>query len=347
MIIGTTDEGCELQIFYDVDLIDDEDLEFTGSLVLCQAENNQLGLAGNYDSYQWSTGATTPEISINGPGNYSVTVTTTEFCIASSEVEIVEASDIQPVIEFINPNCVEANSGIIIVNPIEGGNPPYLYALGDGPFSEDNIFTNLPPGEYQVNILDAGGCDFSFNGTLEEVENRFKLVNEPQKRIFAGDTIALTFGTGATIISYQWTPTNGLSCADCETPIASPKQTTTYTLVATDNQGCTATTEFVVVVKESLIFMPNAFSPNQDGINDVIWPQTTGAVTRISRFAIYDRWGEAVFVVADAAPESDALRWRGDYKGQPLDNAIFTWFAEIELENGSKRLVSGDLALIK
>ncbi len=347
IVSGTSDEGCELQIYYDVNLLMEDDLEFTGDLILCEDGTSTLGLAGDYQSFEWSTGAQTSEIEIPGVGTYGVTVTTPEFCIVSGEVEVVSAEDVEPQVAFINPNCSDSNTGRIAVTPIIGGNGPYLYALGNQPFTDNPFFDNLPPGDYEVNIIDASGCSYEVLGTLTESDRQFELVNESQLQVFPGDTVALTVASASTVVSYDWSPGRWLSCTDCPTPIASPRETITYTLTAINSDSCMASTDFLVIVNDNLIAVPNAFSPNEDGVNDVLRPAIVGPVRNITRYAIYNRWGERIFMVANAAPESPSLEWDGTFQGQLLDNAVFTWFAEVELESGKSAIVSGDVLLVK
>ena len=344
---GETDEGCTLQLFYEVRVIDDDELEFAGNLTFCETSENTLGLADSFAEYQWSTGATTPEIPISAPGTYGVTVTTDQLCVLSGEAQVLSPEEFQPDINFLDPDCTDSNTGRIIVNPISDGNPPFLYSLDDRPFTPEPVFNNLPPGDYQVNIRDGAGCDFSFTGSLFETENNLRLAVNPEERIFIGDSTTLQVNSPANLVRYRWTPAQGLSCSDCPSPAASPNQTTVYTVEVTDEKGCMASASLTLTVNESFVAVPNVFSPNNDEVNDVFRPIATGPVRQFIRFEIFDRWGGRVFSVENSEPESLSLQWDGSAGGQPLDNGVFLWFAEVELENGSTRIISGDLALVK
>ena len=344
---GETVEGCPLQIFYEVRVIDDESLEFTGNLTLCGQDSNTLGLTDTYSEYVWSTGATTPEINISAPGTYGVTVTTEQLCVISGETQVSTAEEFQPEINFVAPDCTDPNTGSIAILPIAGGNPPFLYSLNERPFIPEPTFNNLPPGDYQVNIQDGAGCEFSFSGTIVETENNLRLAVQAEERIFLGDSTVLEAMSPANLESYRWTPARGLSCTDCPSPAASPDQTTTYTVEVRDAKGCTASASLTLMVNPSFVVVPSVFTPNNDGLNDSFGPIVTGPVRRFVRFQIYDRWGETVFQAENTEPENPALQWDGTASGQLLDNGVFVWMAEVELENGGTRIISGDVTLIK
>jgi gliding motility-associated-like protein len=107
----------------------------------------------------------------------------------------------------------------------------------------------------------------------------------------------------------SWSPNNGLSCDDCPDPIASPVISTTYIITVTDSLGCQSFDTLDVVVLESVVNLPKAFSPNMDGINDIIFAE--GMYVSEFNLKIYNRWGQIVFETNDMA-----LGWNGEYMGQ-------------------------------
>ncbi len=96
------------------------------------------------------------------------------------------------------------------------------------------------------------------------------------------------------------------------------------------------------------VFIPNVFSPNQDGIND--WFYISGAesaVQTIPFLRIYDRWGGLVFEAFDIEPNVESSGWDGTEKGKRLMSAVFVWVAEIEFKDGSTEIFSGDITLLR
>ena len=92
--------------------------------------------------------------------------------------------------------------------------------------------------------------------------------------------------------------------------------------------------------KESNIYIPNAFSPNGDGKNDVLYVRANN-VTKIY-FAVYDRWGQKMFET------TDIMRgWEGTFKGKRIDPAVFGWYAEGECVGGNKFMKKGNVTLLR
>ena len=109
---------------------------------------------------------------------------------------------------------------------------------------------------------------------------------------------------------YLWSPSAGLSCDDCDNPIAIPYITSDYMVSVTDSSGCVGSTEFTLFVGEPLdIYVPNAFTPNGDGQNDVF--EVYGIGISQVELTIYNRWGQEVFQESSNRPQ-----WDGMFKGK-------------------------------
>ncbi|MBI4649385.1 MAG: gliding motility-associated C-terminal domain-containing protein, partial [Bacteroidia bacterium] len=148
-------------------------------------------------------------------------------------------------------------------------------------------------------------------------------------------------GTTAGGLHYRWSPPDGLSCTDCQQTYASPEETTVYTLEVTDTNGCISTTGITINVNFSfVIFIPDIFSPNGDGNNDMLYVR--GKKIQTIRFAVYDRWGEKVFETTDID-----TGWDGTYRGKPMNPAVFVYYVTGKFENGDEIKISGNVALVR
>ncbi|HIF14805.1 MAG TPA: PKD domain-containing protein [Bacteroidetes bacterium] len=135
--------------------------------------------------------------------------------------------------------------------------------------------------------------------------------------IFIGNNIQLSASGGLT---YQWSPSTGLDDPTSSSPIASPSQTTTYTITITDQNNCTATDSVKIeVLSLQSLFIPTAFSPNDDNQNDVLYVRGSG-IDQLS-LKIYDRYGRMIFTTTDISKG-----WDGSFKGKPLSNNVFTYY---------------------
>jgi gliding motility-associated-like protein len=119
------------------------------------------------------------------------------------------------------------------------------------------------------------------------------------------------------IDSIVWSPDSTLSCRKCKNPVASPRQTTTYkATIYYGKNGITCTNEAEITItvlttcNGDIVYVPNTFTPNNDGHNDVFRIRGNG-VTKINHFRVFDRWGNKVFESLDVSPNSDLAGWNG------------------------------------
>ena len=147
--------------------------------------------------------------------------------------------------------------------------------------------------------------------------------------------------------NYAWDPSGSLNAANIYNPTASPLQTTNYVVTISDPNvpECAVTREVTVVVQEISceepeIFIPNAFTPNGDGENDVLYVRGN-SITEIN-LAIYNRWGEVVFESQD-----QNLGWDGTFKGKEVDPAVYVYHLEATCINRQKFLKKGNISVIR
>jgi len=168
------------------------------------------------------------------------------------------------------------------------------------------------------------------------------------KEIFRGDEVTLS-GTGG--VTYNWTPTTGLDNPNIANPNASPDITTVYTVSIIDGNGCRA--EDTVTVRVVLLEVPDAFTPNGDGVNDILYVynilgkqlDVTGEPIESFEFKIFNRWGEVIY-------ESKDLNkgWNGKhYKTErDMEIGVYVWLITAKTADGeSIGPISGNVSLIK
>lgn len=186
---------------------------------------------------------------------------------------------------------------------------------------------NCPDGH--IFIIDPFDVDTSFSITSDTT-------------IIPGDSVRIAVMPMAD--SVFWTPVEGLNCHDCPDPWASPDSTTTYTATVVDSNGCaqklnvTVRTAFPPCLEG--IFIPNAFTPNGDNINDV-WGIRGTFVDEILA-VVYDRWGEEVF-------ETRTLGkfWDGTFKGEFLTPDVYAYAVTVTCVNGETVFLKGNVTLLR
>jgi gliding motility-associated-like protein len=164
-----------------------------------------------------------------------------------------------------------------------------------------------------------------------------------------GDAVALdAVATGSPTLNFSWSPPDGLSCLNCPDPVANPLDTITYTLEVTDANGCVMEKSVQVrVINECDIQVPNAFTPNGDGANDVFRPVLDPCVHTVTLWRVVNRWGQTVFEQYNIPAEDIQLGWDGQRNGEPHPSDVLIWMAEYELYNGERKIESGQVTLIR
>ena len=160
----------------------------------------------------------------------------------------------------------------------------------------------------------------------------------PDATINFGESTPL-FGTGGG--SYVWTPDASLSNPFVPSPTAAPDVTTIYYLTVSDGTCESTDSVTVFVLFEPLLVVPNAFSPNADGTNDV-FNVIALQISELLKFKIFNRWGEVIF-------ESTSLNagWDGTYKGEPQEIGTYIYLIEALDLNGEKIFQKGNVTLIR
>jgi gliding motility-associated-like protein len=201
---------------------------------------------------------------------------------------------------------------------------------------------------YRVVGSDSHGC-FTDTGYVPVVVYPYPLVEAGKdQEITVGSSVKLAPDLSADVRSVKWTPEKWLDCSTCAQPLASPKQTTKYTIAVTNEGGCVSrddVTLFVVCVEGNL-FMPNTFSPNGDKVNDVFYPRGKG-IHGIKMFRVFNRWGEVVFEQGNIQANDIGKGWDGTYKGKLASQDVYVYTIDIVCENNQVFSFKGNIALIR
>ena len=170
----------------------------------------------------------------------------------------------------------------------------------------------------------------------------------PDPVIPVGTSINLPVTYSNTMRVYSWAPSNSLSCPDCAVPLASPKFTTKYKINVTDSNGCRTSSEVTVKVicNEKNYFVPNTFTPNGDGANDVFYPRGA-SIDRIQSMRVFNRWGQLVFEKKNFTVNSISEGWNGTYQGKPANMDTYVYVIEYLCENGEIVTIKGNVTLLR
>ncbi len=307
-------------------------------------------------SFEWSNGVKVADNVNVAAGKYTVTISDAGGCSAVKTYDIIEPAVIQGEIIGEGVSC-KGNAGQIIIKNITGGSGNYSYsldgkifnAIGSLPFT----LPNIAAGDYTVIINDGNKCTWS---------QKLNIAASATRKVDLGLDITLNYGDSVVItpkVDYQlkkivWTPKAYMTCNDstCQFPSVKPKATTTYRVVVTDENGCTATDDVAIFVnKVRRVYIPSAFSPgNSDGYNDLLRVYLGDETVKVKLFRVFDRWGNMVYEDIDfskAESQNIDRGWNGVFRGDALDPAVFTYHVQVEFTDGEVKDYKGDVMLIR
>jgi large repetitive protein len=325
----------------------------------CDATNDGLIIvqaSGGRPAYNfvWSNGQTTfaalQSTMINlRAGAYSVTITDSNGCAVRLDTIITQPLPLIATFVGTRTSCFLSLDGQIRISPT-GGTAPYFFYLNDSTFSRDSVFNNLAAGLYNVSIRDINDCIFAAQVRVSRPDSTL-LLSSDDRSINLGDTVHLFVRMPINSPNnprVSWSPSAGLSCDTCYQPIAQPMETTLYTVTIMGDDGCPSRSEVLITVdKKRDIFIPNAFTPNGDGVNDIFMVFGHQGVARINKMMIFDRWGELVFAVENAPINYTGFGWDGTFRGKSMNPAVFIYYVELTYLDGVKEIKKGDFTLIK
>jgi len=256
--------------------------------------------------------------SVNTAGVYTDTVTSTGGCDSIITTTVV-----------VKPNSASNPTPIICSNT--------AYTLPDG--SQTNI-----SGTYIDTVNSFNGCDSIITTTL---------IVKPSLTASVSPGVSITPGSNATLIggggaSYNWLPATGLNTTTNDSVIASPTQTIQYCVEVTAANGCkdtacvTVTVELPCPINENLQ-IPNAFSPNNDNVNDAFCLQGWDVCLENFSIVIFDRWGEKVFESKDPN-----FCWDGKFRNIIMDAQVFVYYIKARFTTLDKPIIKkGNISLIR
>lgn len=304
-----------------------------------------VGMVGGSSPYiyVWDDGSGGAVRNGLAPGTYAVTATDNNGCTAATSVDITEPAALSVASTFTNPTCpTNGNDGNIVLTTT-GGTNPYHFEWDNG--STLSAQMNLGPGNYSVTVTDAHGCSVNNNFVLSW-QYDFSVDATPPVTINYGEvaTLGYTLTGSAGNYSAVWSPAASLNCSDCVAPEASPVFTTVFNITISNDLGCIAfDTVRVTVIPNYNIYVPNAFTPNGDGFNDVF--QIFGNLKAIEVFnvQIFNRIGEKVFESNDYN-----FNWDGTYKGVAQIPQVFVYQMKMTFVDGHREeLRKGTFTLLK
>lgn len=318
------------------------------NLVGCLNKDLVLSVATPAKLYHWqgpngftadtATNITIPSVQYANAGLYTVNIESEYGCktLDSFQVNVFTASDITVTTEHF------VCEGETIRFDATGGST-YLWTPSTGLSNPDIGNPTLLAKDsalYKIVIANSFGCKDSAFVYVNVYKVPVVTVG-PDITLIRGDTAVLTSTVTGTAVLYAWTPAIEISNPQSLTPQVYPSSDRQYTLSAISGVGCPQDQQSVNVKVYNDLYIPNAFTPNADGKNDVFRVYPIGAYT-LKRLSVYDRWGKSVFSTSDPA-----IAWDGTLKNLPQLPGTYVYYVEWKKIDGKVVSRKGNLLLLR
>jgi gliding motility-associated-like protein len=338
--------------------VNNPDLIVPSDTTICNpgiATFSALGLPSG-GSYFWSTDSTFSDIINASPNDHSIELIVSSIdtiyvayennsCRTERRI-IAGVVDSQTAISSDQIVCAGDSASLNVVNPGEEisyyWSPENLIVQGQ---NTPEVVALVPQsGYYFVHALSPNGCEAKDSVYVQVSQLNPASITAsatPGAILIGGSSQLLALPSG---YNYHWTPSLYLNNADIPNPIARPESSINYLVEITDG-NCFGSALVKIEVYNSLcqpplIYVPNAFTPNADGKNELLYVRGVG-ITKLY-FTIYDRWGEKIFET-----ESIDKGWDGTYKGKLCDPAVYVYYLYAECAGGEEYTEKGNISLLR
>jgi gliding motility-associated-like protein len=286
----------------------------------------------------------------SGPAADTLLLTSSTGC-DSLVVRPYAYSSLEGIPEALHEACAGSADGQLALTAVSGSAPPWQYRLDSGAWQSAPVFTGLPPGAYTLTVQDTNGCTRSWAGLVIQPGEVLALDAGPDREVDPGALVSLAVSSPQALAQVQWSAADPLQCATCATTTLGPVTVSQWvTVQGWTAAGCSGTDQLEIRLKaleNTGVFIPNSFSPNGDGINDLFTVYGNDQLRLIRQFAVYDRWGNALYLQRDLPPGDPAAGWDGIFRDRPLDPGVYVYAIELEWADGRVRLYKGDVQLLR
>jgi gliding motility-associated-like protein len=336
------------------------DLSLSSDTVICDESEITLFASSSFPDldYVWSSNpdfsdtlSTTEQLTVTPLFGSTYYLAAEDECRVESSVTVTLFSSLMDLSanQYI---CAGDEAMLSVLTPLDESeytvtwSPSAPIITGQG--TDDILMTTSEDIWMTASIESIHGCAYVDSVLVEVSPLSFLEVD------VSGDPLLIPLGGSSQLLTeplgynYTWTPSDGLSSTGVPNPVASPPGTTTYTVTVSDNDlngSCAKSDTITIKVFEfqcafPTVFLPNAFSPNEDGQNDVLFVR--GSFLEEINLKIYDRWGELVFETSDKN-----IGWDGTFKGRRLDPAVYVYHLNMTCIDGQENFEKGNVTLIR
>jgi gliding motility-associated-like protein len=311
----------------------------------------EISIQGDSPPYRllWPDGSSLKQRKDLAQGDYTLTFTDSKACEYLFNLSIPGPLPLSIDSLLIADNLCFGDSLGSVQILASGGSGRFSIALGDKIISENIPLTGLRAGSYALEIEDSRGCRLTQNIVLGE---GIPIVVDagPDRTLELGSALLLEGSvfppSGA--YTFAWSPTQYVDCSTCPITLANPRQSGYFYLQVQDENLCTALDSiWIEVIKNTKIFIPNAFSPNSDGLNDFFSVFVNQGVEEVESMKIFNRWGALLYEGKNLQGGTEKVGWDGTFKGQPVDQGVYVYQIRIRFKDQTLVDYSGDVTILR
>lgn len=334
--------GCQKSVPYDISGKEPPGLE-TDIRESC--DSVRVTLSPPDYAYQWSSGTLGPEFASATGGEFAVTVTDPAGCSAVRQVLLPEPEGPEVNLTVNQPKC-PGDTGELDIE-LENPDQPAVFSIDGGQsfFAQQEV-KNLAAGNYTLTVMDDLGCIQEF--PVEVVAPDTLFVNLPLEELLVRPLtpVSLSAETYGQISRIQWLP-GSIDTGEPNTEFTAVNNMD-IRIIVEDERGCLATDGFPLTIELGEIYIPNAFSPDGDGLNDrFTFYSDGGSGERIVQLFLFDRWGALVFQTGDIDLNVESLGWDGNLGGRRLPQGVYAYYGTVRFGNGVIKAYKGDVTLLR
>ncbi len=302
---------------------------------LCIGDNYTIDAGAGYTSYSWSPSGSSQTLNVTTTGTYSVTVTDANGCQGIDEINVTFTEQQDATILTTGPFCL--NDVPVQFSAVDGGGT----WTGNG-INSSGLFdpSAAGVGQHQITYTIPGGCgdQNQILVTVLDIPAYVHNVTNASCIGAADGSVELTVSGGLPPYVYQWS-----NSADDSLLVDLPAGS--YVFTVSDDNGCAVTG--TAVVEDGIedcftphVWLPNVFSPNGDGQNDILFVRGEGV--RFIELVIYNRWGQKIF-------ETTSLQtgWDGTFNGKPCPAAAYAYYLKATFINDTEEVYHGNVTIVR
>lgn len=331
-------------------------VQASNDTVVCDQTPVQISASSpNVSSFEWSTNLAFDPVFSNQasvivlPSDeyYYVRVLTGDGCVGLDSVlvrngqpEVVPASAVVYI-------CNEIAASLEVINQQPSDVLTYEWSGNLPPIANPTVSPTVPT-DYSVVVTNQFGCKDTLTFQATPVNFNLGLTVDGDTVLVAGESTQLIAQvTGGGVISYSWVPSGSLNDPTVSNPIATPDSTTLYTVTVIDDpSGCILVDTVRIrvinaICEEPFVFVPKAFTPNNDGNNDFF--RVRGADLTEVYFVVWNRWGEKVYETNEVEHQG----WDGTFRGVASTPDAYAWYAKVRCGDGAFWEKKGNVTLLK